>query len=97
MLQFGPAATRALQRLRSLAETAPVCCVQVVGRGERAGALEQVRDPQGHLRSACRVSGQGWALVRPDSYLAATGDTVDAALVHAVARALGATALERAA
>ena len=49
-----------------------------------------MRDPQGHLQGACHVFGHAWALVRPDSYVAATGESVDAALVHAVGQALGA-------
>jgi 3-(3-hydroxy-phenyl)propionate hydroxylase len=50
-----------------------------------------VRDPKAHLQGACHVFGHAWALVRPDSYVAATGETVDAGLVHAVRKALGVT------
>jgi 3-(3-hydroxy-phenyl)propionate hydroxylase len=96
VLLFGGASPAALQRLRALTETAPLRCVQVVGAGETAGAREHVRDPKGHLQGACHVFGHAWALVRPDSYVAATGESVDAALVHAVGQALGAT-LEEAA
>jgi 3-(3-hydroxy-phenyl)propionate hydroxylase len=42
------------------------------------------------LQGACRVFGHSWALVRPDSYIAATGESIDAALVHAVGKAIGA-------
>jgi 3-(3-hydroxy-phenyl)propionate hydroxylase len=91
VLLFGDASASALHRLRALAETAPVRCVQVLGSDERPGALEHVRDPKGHLQGACHVFGHAWALVRPDSYVAATGESVDAALVHAVGRAMGAT------
>lgn len=90
VLLFGDASREALQRLRRLAETAPVCAVQVLGTDERPGALEHVRDPKGHLQGACHVFGHAWALVRPDAYIAATGESVDAALVHALGRALGA-------
>jgi 3-(3-hydroxy-phenyl)propionate hydroxylase len=89
LLLFG-AASPALERLRGLAATAPVVCVQVLGAQEHAGALEHVRDAKGHLQGACHVFGHAWALVRPDSYVAATGESVDAALVHAVGQALGA-------
>ena len=65
-------------------------CVQVLGAEGRAGAVEHIRDPQGHLQGACHVFGHAWALIRPDSYLAATGESIDAALVHAVGRSLGA-------
>jgi 3-(3-hydroxy-phenyl)propionate hydroxylase len=91
LLVFGDLSPAAVARLRSLAETAPVRCVQVIGPDGRAAAREHVRDPQGHLQGACHVFGHAWALVRPDSYVAATGESVDAALVHAVGQALGAT------
>lgn len=96
VLLFGTASAGALARLRGLAETAPVRCVQVLGRQDRPGALEHVRDPKGHLQGACHVFGHAWALVRPDSYVAATGEGVDASLVHAVGQALGAQLEENA-
>jgi 3-(3-hydroxy-phenyl)propionate hydroxylase len=91
VLVFGATSPAALVRLRDLCETAPVRCVQVLGPDDRAGAPEHVRDPKGHLQGACHVFGHAWALVRPDSYVAATGEAVDASLVHAVGLALGAT------
>jgi 3-(3-hydroxy-phenyl)propionate hydroxylase len=92
VLLFGEVPPAGLKRLRSLGASAPVRCVQVLRAGERAGAVEHVRDPQGHLHGACHLGdGAGWALVRPDAYVAATGGQVDGALVHAVGRALGAT------
>jgi 3-(3-hydroxy-phenyl)propionate hydroxylase len=90
VLVFGAASSAALGRLRGLAETAPVRCIQVLGLLEPAGALEHVRDPKGHLQGACHVFGHAWALVRPDAYVAATGESIDASLVHAVGQALGA-------
>jgi 3-(3-hydroxy-phenyl)propionate hydroxylase len=97
VLVFGSVAPAALERLRGLCETAPVRCVQVLGPDEPAGALEHVRDPKGHLQGACHVFGHAWALVRPDAYVAATGETVDAVLVHAVGQALGTMLEEEAA
>lgn len=90
LLAFGDLGRDALQRLRALAQSAPVRCVQVLDATARANATEHVRDPQGHLQGACHVFGHAWALVRPDAYVAATGESIDASLVHAVARALGA-------
>jgi 3-(3-hydroxy-phenyl)propionate hydroxylase len=55
----------------------------------RPQAREYVVDPQGHLQGACHVFGHAWALLRPDAYLAATGETVDATLVTAIERSLG--------
>jgi len=91
VLLFGDASAGSLARLRALSETAPVRCVQVLGAEGRAGAVEHVRDPQGHLQGACHVFGHAWALIRPDSYVAATGESVDGLLVHAVGRSLGTT------
>ena len=94
VLLFGDASRGSLERLRALAETAPVRCVQVLGSEGSPGAIEHVRDPQGHLQGACHVFGHAWALLRPDSYVAATGESVDATLVHAVGRSLGASLQE---
>jgi 3-(3-hydroxy-phenyl)propionate hydroxylase len=63
--------------------------VQVLGPDTKGSALEQIVDPQGHLQGACHVFGHAWALIRPDAYLAATGESVDTGLIHAVQRALG--------
>jgi 3-(3-hydroxy-phenyl)propionate hydroxylase len=63
----------------------------VVGSDGRVHAREHVLDPQGHLQGACHVFGHAWALVRPDGYLAATGESVDTMLIQAVERALGIT------
>ena len=90
VLLFGDASRGSLERLRTLAQTAPVRCVQVLGAEGRASAVEHVRDPQGHLQGACHVFGHAWALIRPDSYVAATGESIDATLVHAVGHSLGA-------
>lgn len=89
VLVFGELAPAALQRLRRLGLDAPVRCVQVLGAGTPAQTLEHVRDPECHLQGACQVFGQAWALVRPDGYLAATGDTINARLVAAIERSLG--------
>jgi len=89
VLVFGELAPAALQRLRRLGQDAPVRCVQVLGADAPAQALEHVRDPDCHLQGACQVFGQAWALVRPDGYLAATGDTINARLVTAIERSLG--------
>lgn len=95
LLLFGGVGRHSLEGLRALAQAAPVRCVQVPGAGEPATAVEHVRDPHGHLQGACHVSGQAWALVRPDSYVAACGESIDAALVRAVGRAMGASGLEQ--
>jgi 3-(3-hydroxy-phenyl)propionate hydroxylase len=88
VLVFGELSDTAGQRLRLLASHAPVRCVQVLGPDSHGGALEQILDPQGHLQGACHVFGHAWALIRPDGYLAATGESVDTGLIQAVERAL---------
>jgi 3-(3-hydroxy-phenyl)propionate hydroxylase len=89
LLVFGGIVPAARARLREVAALASVRVVQVVGPEDRPSAVEHVLDPQGHLQGACHVFGHAWALVRPDSYVAATGESIDAELVHAVGRALG--------
>ena len=90
LLLFGDTSPQCLQRLRALGETAPVRSVHVLGADDPARAVEHVRDPEGHLQGACHVFGHAWALLRPDSYVAATGESVDTTLVHAIAKAIGA-------
>jgi 3-(3-hydroxy-phenyl)propionate hydroxylase len=89
VLLFGDMSAPASQRLRQLSMHAPVRCVQVVGPDNRVSAVEHVLDPHGHLQGVCHVFGHAWALVRPDGYLAATGESVDTGLIQAVERSLG--------
>jgi len=93
VLVFGELPAAAAQRLTQLARHAPVRSVQVLGPDERAQALEHVRDINargpGHLQGACHVFGHAWALLRPDGYLAATGEAVDSDLIAAVEKTLG--------
>ncbi len=91
VLVFGDQSQQARQRLAALSRQAPVRCVQVLGPDARTQSLETVRDPLGHLQGACHVFGHAWALVRPDAYLAATGEAVDASLVQAIEHALAIT------
>ena len=44
---------------------------------------------QGHLQATCHVFGHAWALLRPDGYLVATGESLDGSLLHALTAALG--------
>lgn len=89
VLVFGHISSTAAERLRLLASHAPVRCVQVLDTNTVPQAKEHVIDPQGHLQGACHVFGHAWAIVRPDGYLAATGEAVDAKLMHAIEHALG--------
>lgn len=88
LLVFGTLDAASVQRLQQLSASAPLVCVQVVGGGARPSAREHVRDPDGHLQGACRVFGHAWALLRPDAYLAATGERVDGSLVRKLSVAL---------
>ncbi len=89
LLVFGDLSASACQRLAGLSSHQPVRCVQVLGADARHQATEHVRDQHGHLQGACHVFGHAWALVRPDAYLAATGEAVDGTLVKAIEHALG--------
>ena len=89
LLVFGDLPLQSCQRLASLTAGTPVRAVQVLGPDGRAQAHEAVRDPHGHVQGACHVFGHAWALVRPDAYLAATGEAVDGSLIGAIEQALG--------
>ncbi|MEO8023460.1 FAD-dependent oxidoreductase [Polaromonas sp.] len=93
VLVFGELTATAAERLRLLAQHAPVRSVQVLAPDDRAQAVEHLRDINtrgtAHLQGACHVFGHAWALLRPDGYLAATGETVDGQLIAAVEKTLG--------
>jgi membrane protease subunit HflC len=91
ILVFGPQPKAALKRLQELSASGlPVRCVQVLAKGEAAQAREHLLDTQNHLRNACgTVPPGGWALIRPDGYLADTGKGVTGELIGAVAASLG--------
>jgi 3-(3-hydroxy-phenyl)propionate hydroxylase len=89
LLIFGDLSSAAAARLRALSLQTDLRCVQVIAPGDRAVALEHVLDQHGHLQATCHVFGHAWALLRPDSYVAATGESIDASLVHALSCALG--------
>lgn len=91
LLAFGDLSKNACQRLQNLSQKAPVLCVQVLGRQGHAQAKEHVLDKPGHLQGACHVFGHAWALVRPDSYLSATGESIDAGLESSIQNALAMT------
>lgn len=88
ILVFGDLSAAACQRLREITSHAPARSVQVLSSHSSPQTVEHVRDPHGHLQGACHVFGHAWALVRPDGYLAATGEAVDAALVEAIEQSL---------
>jgi 3-(3-hydroxy-phenyl)propionate hydroxylase len=89
LLVFGRVSPSTLRSLQQLTQAAPLRCVQVVAPEVAPQAKEFVVDVKGHLQGACHVFGHAWALVRPDSYLAATGEMVDVHLVQAVEKCLG--------
>ena len=64
-------------------------CVQVMAPGGNAAVLEHVIDTHGHLQATCHVFGHAWAVLRPDGYLAASGESIDTSLVRALTMALG--------
>ena len=88
VLVFGDISPAGSERLRQLGTHTPVRCVQVLEADANAQAVEHVIDPQGHLQGACHVFGRAWAVLRPDGYLAGTGEAVDASLVHTIEHAL---------
>ena len=90
ILVFGPQTKAALKRLQDLSTSGlPVRCVQVLAKGQTTQAREHLIDTQQHLQNACgTVPVGGWALVRPDGYLADSGKGVNGELISAVASSL---------
>jgi 3-(3-hydroxy-phenyl)propionate hydroxylase len=87
LLVFGTLTDGRKNRLKLLTVQNDMRCVHVLGRDVRSTIKEHVRDPEGHL-AAC-VGGAGWALVRPDSYLVATGQDIDQKFARALCIASG--------
>ena len=81
LLVFGALTIEMRRQVWQVMTQTDLRCVQVVYQASLADAVEHVIDPAGHL-SGC-VGNAAWALVRPDSYIAATGDRFDAALTQA--------------
>jgi 3-(3-hydroxy-phenyl)propionate hydroxylase len=90
ILVFGEQSKTSLKRLQELSASGlPVRCVQVLAKGDSAQAREHLWDKQGHLKSACNaLPVGGWAMIRPDGYLADTGQGVNGDLIAAVATSL---------
>jgi 3-(3-hydroxy-phenyl)propionate hydroxylase len=86
LLWFGDLPTTSAGKLQNTARISGVHMVQVVGKVQQISAVEAVHDATGALAAAC--GAQQWALIRPDSYLAATGQTANAQLIKAIATAL---------
>ena len=96
LLVFGDIDPESLRRVRAIAQSAPLVAVQVLGTGHRPAAVEHVRDAGDNLKGACQLHGHDWALVRPDAYVAATGEGIDADLLEALAKCLGTAEVEAA-
>jgi 3-(3-hydroxy-phenyl)propionate hydroxylase len=89
LLVFGEMSQSNLQTLQHFSQLFPVVCVQAITPDMRPQAREFVVDIRGHLQAACHVFGHAWALVRPDSYLAATGESVGIDLLQAIEKSIG--------
>jgi 3-(3-hydroxy-phenyl)propionate hydroxylase len=89
LLVFGQLTSSDLKKLRQLSQQVPLLkLVQVIGPNESSQAREHLIDTKGHLRTACQANNQRWALVRPDSYLAASGGAMNGHLVTSIGKAL---------
>jgi 3-(3-hydroxy-phenyl)propionate hydroxylase len=83
VLVFGHLSATALQRLRQVHNRSGALRAGA-GPGRAAQARNMCATPKVICRAACHVFGHAWALIRPDGYLAATGEVVDGDLVQAV-------------
>ena len=95
LLVFGVLTKGQARHIIMLTRQTDMRCVQVLGQvpggmpgGKGPGAAkEHVLDPEGHLVAS--LGGALWALLRPDSYIAATGQQIDAELTRALTTACG--------
>ncbi|MGB4118466.1 MAG: FAD-dependent monooxygenase [Polaromonas sp.] len=87
LLLFGVLKGEQARRIKPLTKHTDIFCVNVLGADMPASAKEHVRDPAGHL--AASVGGAVWALLRPDSYVAATGQHIDQKFARALCIASG--------
>ena len=90
LLVFGGLNAVEVRFLQSIILPMHTRCVQVVGRKGQTSVKEHMLDSQGSLQAA--LGGVRWALIRPDSYVAATGTQLDASLFAAVQMAWGSAA-----
>ena len=60
--------------------------MQVIGKGQKTRAIEQVMDADGLLQPACGDVNAKWVLLRPDAYLVARGQALNGHLVQSVAK-----------
>jgi 3-(3-hydroxy-phenyl)propionate hydroxylase len=95
-----------IAQLRKLTQTTGVRVVQVAAQRTQVSVHEAVLDTQGLLRQACAMpttkattkattkttskAACQWALLRPDSYLQAHGNSLGKPLLHAISRHAGA-------
>ena len=91
LLVFGHLPKLQALHLSALAASTGLQAAQVLASGQTPNCKEALIDHSGKLTSACKAESKNlcWALLRPDSYLAATGSGIDAALIRSVQQALG--------
>ncbi len=91
LLVFGDLTRQDMARLNAVSATASVRCVQIGAPQSTPQALEYAVDATGHLRATCAGNADPirWALLRPDTYIAATGSRLDGGIANAISAALG--------
>jgi 3-(3-hydroxy-phenyl)propionate hydroxylase len=94
LLVFGKLSKREIIYLQALAGINGLRVAQVLAVGTEADITEALRDHFGQLKTACKIGNKyvaqtGWALIRPDNYLAAHGTAIDADLINALQFAQG--------
>ena len=87
LLIFGHITPQELKHMRQLSQTERVRGVQVIGKGQKAQAVENVTDTDGRLQQACGDANAKWVLLRPDAYLVARGQALNGHLVQSMAKA----------
>jgi 3-(3-hydroxy-phenyl)propionate hydroxylase len=95
VLVFGKLSKVQALHLGALASSIGPRAAQVLASDQVSDTKEALQDASGKLQQACKIQlihskdTPAWAIIRPDSYLAANGAGIDSGLIRAVQMAMG--------
>jgi 3-(3-hydroxy-phenyl)propionate hydroxylase len=93
LLLWGTLSAAHTARVQAITQATGTLAVQVVQQRSAVQAREAVIDTNNLLAQACNLEpgtpALHWAVVRPDSYLAARGNAINTSLLNAIEHCLG--------
>jgi 3-(3-hydroxy-phenyl)propionate hydroxylase len=95
VLVFGKLSKVRALHLGALTSSIGLRAAQVLASDQVSDAKEALQDASGKLHQACKIdhisskNSPQWAIIRPDSYLTASGAGIDSGLIRAVQMAMG--------